>query len=98
MPGTDLRKEATFGLNKVKVAAPYGPCCLVRRPYREGSRGVAAVGVFLLASLPPVGDSGPVRLLGVRRRWRGGDRYIISSERSRAVDRIPDSLGLLLVV
>ena len=67
MPGTDLRKEAAFGLSKVEVAAPYGPYCLVRRPYREGSRGVAVTGVLLLAGLLPVGDGGLVRLLRGRR-------------------------------
>ena len=67
MPGTDLRKEAVFGLSKVKVAAPYGPYCLVRRPCRKGSRGVAVTGVLLLTGLPPVGDGGLVRLLGGRR-------------------------------
>ena len=67
MPGTDLRKEATFGLNKVKVTAPHGPYYLVRRPYREGSRGITVTGVLLLTGLLPVGDGGPVRLLGGRR-------------------------------
>ena len=67
MAGTDLRKEAIFGLSKVKVAAPYGPYYLVRRPYREGSRGVTVTGVLLLTGLLPVGDGGLVRLLGGRR-------------------------------
>ena len=66
MPGTDLRKEAAFGLSEVEVAAPHGPYCLARRPCRERSRGVAVAGVLLLAGLPPVGDGGPVRLLGGR--------------------------------
>ena len=67
MPGTDLRKEATFGLSKVKVTALYGPYYLIRRPYREGSRGVAVTGVLLLTGLLPVGDGSLVRLLGGRR-------------------------------
>ena len=67
MPGTDLRKEVIFGLSKVEVAAPHGPCYLARRPCREGSRGVAVTGVLLLTGLPPVGDGSLVRLLGGRR-------------------------------
>ena len=67
MPGTDLRKEAIFGLNKVEVTAPYGPYYLVRRPYREGSRGVAVTGVLLLTGLLPVGNGSLVRLFGGRR-------------------------------
>ena len=64
MSGTDLYKEATFGLRKVKVAATYGPYGPARRPRREGSRGVAVTGVPLLTGLPSVSNSGPVRLLG----------------------------------
>ena len=67
MPGTDLRKEAAFGLSKVEVAAPHGPYCLARRPCREGSRGVAVTGVLLLTGFPPVGNGSLVRLLGGRR-------------------------------
>ena len=67
MPGTDLRKEATFGLSKVEVTAPYGPYYLARRPYREGSRGVAVTGVLLLTGLLPVGDGNLVYLFGGRR-------------------------------
>ena len=67
MPGTDLRKEVTFGLSKVEVTASYGPYYLVRRPYREGSRRVAVTGVLLLTGLLPVGDGSLVRLFKGRR-------------------------------
>ena len=67
MPGTDLRKEVTFGLSEVEVAAPYGPYYLVRRLYRKGSRGVTVTGVLLLTGLLPVGNGNLIRLLGGRR-------------------------------
>ena len=67
MPGTDLGEEAVFGRSEVEVAAPHGPCCLVRRPCREGSRGVAATGVLLLTGLLSVGDGGLFRLF--KGRW-----------------------------
>ena len=67
MAGTDLCKEAAFGLRKVEVAAPYGPYYLARRSYREGFYRATAAGVLLLTGLPPVGDGSLVRLLGGRR-------------------------------
>ena len=66
MPGADLREEAAFGLGKMEVAAPYSLWRLARRSCREGSRGVAAAGVLLLAGLPSVGNGGLDRLSGGR--------------------------------
>ena len=66
MAGTDLCKEATFGLSKGEGAAPYGPYYLARRSYREGFYRATAAGVLLLTGLLSIGNGSLVGLFGGR--------------------------------
>ena len=59
---------------------------------------MAVTGVLLLTGLLTVGDDSLVRLLGGKRRGRGGDKRIVINKRSGAVDRAPDNSGFRLIV